>query len=64
MVRVAKLQPRYGLEKKVFIRPNMRLQEDCLNIIRAIRKSEEDIKNGRVIPAEEVFKELREKYEY
>lgn len=31
---------------------------------RALDKSEDDIKNGRVHSAEEVFRELREKYGY
>ena len=64
MIKVINLQPRYGLRKKIFVRPNMMLGEDCLSIVRAIRKAENDIKNGRVIPAEEVFKELKQKYGY
>lgn len=64
MVKVAKLQPRYRLGKKVFVRQYMGLQEDYLSIVIAIRQSEEDIKKGRVVPAEVVFKELRQKYGY
>ena len=35
-----------------------------LDIIKHLKKSEEDIENGRTIPAEEVFKELRAEYGY
>ena len=35
-----------------------------MDIIKHLKKSEEDIENGRTIPAEEMFKELREKYGY
>jgi len=35
-----------------------------MDIIKHLQKSEEDIENGRTIPAEEMFKELREKYGY
>lgn len=31
---------------------------------RKLKEAEDDIKNGRVRPAREVFKELREKYGY
>lgn len=64
MIKVMNLQPRYGLRKKVFVRPNMMLEEDVLSIVRAIRESEDDIKNGRLVPAEEVFKELKDRYGY
>jgi len=33
-------------------------------IIKHLKKSEEDIKNGRTIPAKKVFEELREEYGY
>lgn len=33
-------------------------------IIQHLKKSEEDIKNGRTIPAKKVFKELRAEYGY
>lgn len=39
-----------------------RLQE--LEIIKHLKKSEEDIKNGRTTPASEFFKELRAEYGY
>ena len=42
----------------------MMLEEDILSIVRAIRESEDDIRNGTLIPAEEVFKEMKEKYGY
>lgn len=63
MIRTRSLQPKYIVGTK-YTRPNMMLEEDVLSIVRAIRESEEDIRNGRVIPAEEVFKELRRKYGY
>lgn len=63
MIRTRSLQPKYIVGTK-YTRPNMMLEEDMLSIVRAIRASEEDIRNGRLIPAEEVFKELREKYGY
>lgn len=63
MIRTKSLQPKYLIGTK-YTRPNMMLEEDILSIVRAIRESEDDIKNGRLIPAEEVFKELREKYGY
>lgn len=64
MIKVTNLQPRYGLRKKTFVRPNMMLEEDILSIVRAIRASEDDIRNGRVFSAEEVFKELKQEYGY
>ena len=64
MIKVVTIGPRYGLCKKVFVRRNMMLEEDALSIAKAIRRSEDDIKNGRLIPADEVFKELRQKYRY
>ena len=64
MVKLMNLQPRYGIRNKIFVRPNNVLEEDYLSMIRAIRKSEKDIENGRVFLAEEVFKELKQKYEY
>ena len=64
MIKVVTIGPRYGLRKKVFVRRNMMLEEDALSIAKAIRRSEDDIKNGRLIPADEVFKELRQKYGY
>ena len=63
MIRTKSLQPKYIVDTK-YTRPNMMLEEDILSIVRAIRESEDDIRNGRLIPAEEVFKELREKYGY
>lgn len=33
-------------------------------IIKHLKKSEEDIKNGRTIPAKKVFEELRAEYGY
>ncbi len=63
MIRTKSLQPKYIIGTK-YTRPNMMLEEDILSIVRAIRESEDDIRNGRLIPAEEVFKELREKYGY
>ena len=63
MIRTKSLQPKYLIGTK-YTRPNMMLEEDILSIVRAIRESEDDIRNGRLIPAEEVFKELREKYGY
>lgn len=39
-----------------------KLQE--LEIIKHLQKSEDDIKNGRTIPASEFFKELRAEYGY
>lgn len=35
-----------------------------LDIINHLKKSEDDIKNGRTIPAEKLFKELRAEYGY
>lgn len=64
MIKVATMQPKYGLCNKVFVRQNMMMQDDTLSIVRAIRKSEDDIKNGRLIPADEVFEGLRKKYGY
>lgn len=64
MIKVATIQPRYDLRKKTFVRPNMMLEEDALSIIRAIRKSEDDIKNGRVYDGKKILEELRKKYEY
>lgn len=63
MIRTKSLQPKYLIGTK-YTRPNMMLEEDILSIVRAIRESEDDIRNGRLIPAEELFKELREKYGY
>ena len=63
MIRTKSLQPKYIIGTK-YTRLNMMLEEDILSIVRAIRESEDDIRNGRLIPAEEVFKELREKYGY
>lgn len=63
MIRIKSLQAKYLIGTK-YTRPNMMLEEDILSIVRAIRESEDDIRNGRLIPAEEVFKELREKYGY
>lgn len=54
----------YGLYKRKFTRPSMYMQADILDIAKAIAASEDDIRNGRVIPAEEVFKELRALYGY
>ena len=34
------------------------------DIIEHLKKSEDDIENGRTISAEKVFRELREKYGY
>jgi len=34
------------------------------DVIRHLKKAEEDIENGRVISADEVFRNLRAKYEY
>lgn len=34
------------------------------DIAKHLKKSEEDIKNGRTIPAKKVFEELREEYGY
>ncbi len=64
MIKVMNLQPRYGLRNKIFVRPNMMLEEDILSIVRAIRESEDDIKNGRVYDGIEALKELRKKYGY
>ncbi|MCI9286419.1 MAG: hypothetical protein HFJ57_00250 [Clostridia bacterium] len=64
MIKVTNLQPIYGLRKKTFVRPNMMLEEDILSIVRAIRASEDDIRNGRVYDGIEVLKELREQYGY
>lgn len=63
MIRTKSLQPKYLIGTK-YTRPNMMLEEDILSIVRAIRESEDDIRNGRLILAEEVFKELRKKYGY
>lgn len=63
MIKTRSLQPKYIVGTK-YTRPNMMLEEDILSIVRAIKASEEDIRNGRVIPAEEVFKELKEQYGY
>ena len=35
-----------------------------LDIIKHLKKSKEDIENGRVVSADEVFKELKSEYEY
>ena len=35
-----------------------------MEIIKHLKRSEEDIEEGRTIPAEEVFRELRDKYGY
>lgn len=35
-----------------------------LDIIKHLRKSEEDIKNGKTISAKQLFKELRAEYDY
>ena len=35
-----------------------------LDIIKHLKKSEEDIENGRVVSADEVFRELKSEYEY
>lgn len=35
-----------------------------LDVIKHLQKSEEDIKNGKTVSAEKLFKELRTKYEY
>lgn len=35
-----------------------------LDVIKHLQKSEEDIKNGKTVPAEKLFKELRTKYQY
>ncbi len=35
-----------------------------LDIIKHLQKSEEDIKNGRTISAEQFFKKLRAEYDY
>ncbi len=35
-----------------------------MDIIKHLQKSEEDIEKGRTIPAEEVFKELRDEFGY
>ena len=64
MIEVAKMQLRYGLRKKVFVRRNMMLEEDVLSIAKAIIRSEDDIKNGRLISGEEALEELRQKYGY
>lgn len=64
MIKVTNLQPKYGLRKKIFVRPNMMLEEDILSIVRAIRASEDDIRNGRVYDGIQVLKELREQYGY
>ena len=42
----------------------MMLEEDILSIVMAIRKSEDDIRNGRVYDGIEVLKERRKKYGY
>lgn len=63
MIRTRNLQPKYLISTK-YTRPNMMLEEDILSIVKAIRESEDDIRNGRLISAEEVFKELKEKYGY
>jgi len=34
------------------------------DIIKHLQKSEDDIENGRTIPANEVFKDLRDRYGY
>ena len=57
------MQPMY-LYKRKFTRPSMYMQADMLDFAKAIAASEDDIRNGRVIPAEEVFKELRQLYGY
>ena len=58
------LYPMYGLYKRKFTRPSMYMQADILDIAKAIAASEDDIRNGRVIPAKEVFEELRALYGY
>lgn len=58
------VHPMYTLYKRKFTRPSMYMQADMLDFAKAIAASEDDIKNGRLIPAEEVFKELRELYGY
>ena len=63
MIKTRNLQPKYIVGTK-YTRPNMMLEEDMLSIVRAIKESEDDIRNGRIIPAEEVFKELKEQYGY
>ena len=35
-----------------------------IDVIRHLKKAEDDIDNDRVTPADEVFRNLREKYEY
>lgn len=50
-----------NLKERVY---KQRKQAYYNNILKAIKDSEKDIENGRVIPAEEVFEELRKKYEY
>jgi len=35
-----------------------------LDIIEHLKKSEENIENGRVVSADEVFRELKSEYEY
>lgn len=35
-----------------------------LDIIEKLKQSEDDIKNGRTVPAKEVFEELKKKYKY
>lgn len=67
MVKVSKvknMQPMYGLYKKKFTRPSMYMQEDILDIAKAIAESEDDIKNGRVYDGEEILKGLRMEYGY
>lgn len=63
MIRTKSLQPKYLIGTK-YTRPNMMLEEDILSIVRAIRESEDDIRNGRVYDGIEVLKELRKKYGY
>lgn len=50
-----------NLKERVY---KQRKQAYYNNILKAIKDSEKDIENGRVIPAEKVFEELRKKYEY
>lgn len=63
MIRTRSLQPKYLVGTK-YTRHNMMLEEDILSIVRAIKESEDDIRNGRLYDGIEALKELRKKYEY
>ncbi len=63
MIKTRNLQPKYIVGTK-YTRPNMMLEEDMLSIVRAIRASKDDIRNGRVYDGIEALKELRRKYGY